>query len=178
MLDINYVRANLDDVRKRLEDRGFPPDALNRFSELDERRRAMIRNRDEMNAKRNSESQEIGKLMKAGRKEEAESRRAAVRELGEKIAATEAGLAGVEAELTDLMTGIPNIAHESVPVGADETANQEIRRWGTPRELGFEPRDHVELATRLGILDLDRASKISGARFAILSGAGARLERA
>jgi seryl-tRNA synthetase len=178
MLDMNYVRANLDDVRKRLEDRGFPPDALNRFSELDERRRVLIRNRDELNAKRNSESQEIGNLMKAGRKEEAETRRAAVRELGEKIAAIEAELAGVEADLTDLMTGIPNIAHESVPVGADETANQEVRRWGAPRELGFEPCDHVELATRLGILDLERASKISGARFAILSGAGARLERA
>jgi seryl-tRNA synthetase len=178
MLDINYVRANLDAVRKKLEDRGFPPATLDRFSELDERRRSLVRSRDEMNAKRNSESHEIGKLMKAGRKEEAESRRAEVRDLGEQITATEAELAGFEAELSDLMTGVPNLAHDSVPVGADESANQEIKRWGAPREFDFEPRDHVGLAASLGILDLERAAKIAGARFAILKGAGARLERA
>jgi seryl-tRNA synthetase len=178
MLDINYVRSNLDAVRKKLEDRGFPIGVLDRFSELDERRRALIRNRDELNAKRNSESQEIGKLMKAGLREEAESRRAAVRSLGEEIAAAESELSGVESELADLMRGVPNIAHDSVPVGKDESANQEVKRWGTPREFDFEPRDHVDLAVRLGILDLERAAKIAGARFAILSGAGARLERA
>ncbi|HWP43855.1 MAG TPA: serine--tRNA ligase [Blastocatellia bacterium] len=165
-------------VRKRLADRGFPAAALDRFSELDERRRSLIRNRDELNAKRNSESQEIGKLMKAGLKEEAESRRAAVREIGEKIAEAESELAGVESELSDLMTGVPNLPHESVPVGPNESANQEVSRWGAPREFDFEPRDHVELASRLGLLDLERAAKIAGARFAILSGLGARLERA
>jgi seryl-tRNA synthetase len=178
MLDINFVRANLDHVRARLAERGFPLETLDRFTELDERRRALINKRDELNATRNRESHEIGKLMKSGRKEEADARRAAVREIGDQIAAAEAELATVENELNELMTGLPNLPHESVPVGADESANQEVRRWGTPPEFDFEPQDHLDLGARLGILDMERAAKISGARFAILTGAGARLERA
>jgi seryl-tRNA synthetase len=131
-----------------------------------------------LNATRNRESQEIGKLMKAGQKDEAESRRGAVRDVGDQISATEAELQAVEGELNEIMTGLPNLPHESVPVGADESANLEVRRWGTPREFDFEPLDHLDLGARLGILDMERAAKISGARFAILTGAGARLERA
>ncbi|MEK6287070.1 MAG: serine--tRNA ligase [Acidobacteriota bacterium] len=178
MLDINFVRTNLDIARKKLELRGVPPNALDQFSELDERRRALIRERDELNATRNRESQEIGTLVKAGRKDEAESRRAAVRELGDRISATEAELSAVETDLTNLMVTLPNLPHESVPAGADEAANQEIKRWGTPPAFDFEPLDHVDLGTSLGILDLERAAKISGARFSILTGKGARLERA
>jgi seryl-tRNA synthetase len=178
MLDINFVRANFDQVRKKLEGRGFPLDTLDRFNELDERRRALVGRRDDLNATRNRESQEIGKLMKAGTKEEAESRRAAVREIGDQIAATEAELSTFEEDLNNLLVGIPNLPHDSVPVGADESANQEIKRWGTPPAFDFEARDHVDLAAGLGILDLERAAKISGARFSILTGAGARLERA
>jgi seryl-tRNA synthetase len=178
MLDINFVRANLDLVRSKLEQRGFPRDALDRFNELDERRRALTRERDDLNATRNSESQEIGKLMKTGQKDEAESRRLAVRELGERIADVEGQLKTAEADLTGSMVTIPNLSHESVPVGKDESANQEIKRWGAPPSFDFEPRDHVDLGVALGILDLERATKISGARFAILTGIGARLERA
>ena len=178
MLDINFVRANLDLVRSKLAQRGFPHDVLDRFTELDERRRALITKRDELNATRNRESQEIGKLMKAGQKDEANARRGAVREVGDQIAATEAELAKIEDGLNELMTGLPNLPHESAPVGADESANQEIKRWGTPPEFNFEPLDHLDLGMRLGILDMERAAKISGARFAILTGAGARLERA
>ncbi|MCI0489650.1 MAG: serine--tRNA ligase [Blastocatellia bacterium] len=178
MLDINFVRANIDLTRKKLDERGFPLDAFDRFTELDERRRSLIARRDDLNATRNRASQEIGKLMKAGRKEEAESRRAAVREVGDHIAATEAELAGVEGDLNELMSALPNLPHDSVPVGADESANLEVKRWGVPPAFDFEPRDHVELGTALGILDLERAAKIAGARFAILAGAGARLERA
>ena len=178
MLDINFVRANLDLVRRKLEQRGFPLDALDRFNELDERRRALIRERDDLNATRNRESQEIGKLMKGGQKDEAESRRLAVRELGERIAEAEAQLNAVETDLTGLMVTVPNLPHDSAPVGLDESANQEITRWGTPPSFDFEPRDHVDLGVALGILDLERAAKISGARFAILTGLGARLERA
>jgi seryl-tRNA synthetase len=178
MLDVNFVRANLDLVRTRLEQRGFPLDTLDRFTELDERRRQLVRQRDELNAQRNRESQEIGKLMKAGQKDEAESRRAAVRDIGDQIAATEAELGTVESELNNLMVTIPNLPDDSVPVGRDESANQEIKRWGTPPPFDFTPRDHVDLATGLGLLDLERAAKISGARFAILTGVGARLERA
>jgi seryl-tRNA synthetase len=178
MLDINFVRANFDLVRKKLAERGFPLEALGRFTELDESRRALVRQRDELNATRNRESQEIGKLMKAGRKDEAESRRAAVREIGDQIAAAEAELSTVEEELNNLLATIPNLPNDSVPVGADESANQEIKRWGEPPAFNFEPRDHVDLGARLGILDLERAAKISGARFSILTGVGARLERA
>jgi seryl-tRNA synthetase len=178
MLDINFVRANLDITRKKLEQRAFPLNVLDRFNELDERRRALIHERDELNATRNRESQGIGTLMKAGKKDEAESRRAAVRELGDRIAAIEAELTTVETDLTNLMVTLPNLPHESVPVGSDETANQEIKRWGAPPVFDFEPLDHVDLGTSLGILDLERAAKISGARFSILTGKGARLERA
>jgi seryl-tRNA synthetase len=178
MLDINFVRTNLEMVRGKLEQRGFPLDALDRFNDLDERRRALIRERDELNATRNRESQEIGDLMKAGQRDELESRRAAVRELGDRIAGVEAELKKFETDLTGLLMAVPNVPHETVPPGRDESANEEIRRWGTPPVFDFEPRDHVDLGNALGILDLERAAKISGARFAILTGAGARLERA
>jgi seryl-tRNA synthetase len=178
MLDINFVRANLELVKQKLQQRGFPLDALDRFNELDERRRALIRERDDLNATRNRESQEIGKLMKAGQKEEAEARRAAVREVGDQIATAEKELNEIESELNNLMVTLPNLPHDSVPEGKDESANEEVRRWGTPPAFDFEPRDHVDIATRLGLLDLERAAKITGARFAILMGAGARLERA
>jgi len=178
MLDVNFVRNNLDLVRARLEQRGFPLETLDRFSELDERRRALVRERDELNATRNRESHEIGQLMKAGQKNEVESRRAAVREIGDRIAAAEAEVKQVETDLNHLMVALPNLPHESVPVGPDESANQEIARRGVPPSFDFEPRDHVDLAVALGILDLERAAKISGTRFAILTGQGARLERA
>ncbi|HVF92256.1 MAG TPA: serine--tRNA ligase [Blastocatellia bacterium] len=178
MLDINFVRENFDHVRRKLGGRGFPMEALDRFTELDERRRSLVRERDDLNATRNRESQEIGNLMKEGRKDEAESRRAAVRELGERISETEALLSAIEAELNALMASVPNIPHESVPAGADESANEEVKRWGEPRAFDFEPRDHVDLGVGLGILDQERATKIAGSRFSILAGAGARLERA
>ena len=127
---------------------------------------------------RNRESQEIGALMKAGKKDDAESRRQEVRRIGEEIAERETALNAIKNVLNDLMIGLPNLPHDSVPVGQDESANEEITRWGTPRVFDFEPRDHVDLGTALGILDLERAAKISGARFAILTGLGARLERA
>ncbi len=178
MLDVNFVRAELEQVRRKLEARGFPLAELDKFDALDNSRRWLISRRDELNATRNRESQEIGKLMKAGQKGDAESRRAAVRELGDEIAATEAELNSIETELNSLMVTLPNLPHETVPVGADESANREVRRRGTPPQFSFEPRDHVEIATRLGILDQERATKITGARFSILLGAGARLERA
>jgi seryl-tRNA synthetase len=178
MLDVNFVRANFDLVRKKLGDRGFPPDALDRFGELDTKRRALIGERDGLNADRNRESQEIGKLMKQGRRGEAESRRAAVREIGDRISAAETELAAIETDLNALMVTVPNLPHSDVPVGFDESANVEVRRSGEPREFSFEPQDHVEIGVRLGILNLEAAAKISGSRFAILTGAGARLERA
>ena len=178
MLDINFVRDNLDLVTTKLQTRGFSTEVLDRFSHLEAERRSNIRKVDELKAVRNRESQEIGALMKAGKKDDAESRRQEVRRIGEEIAERETALNAIKNVLNDLMIGLPNLPHDSVPVGQDESANEEITRWGTPPVFDFEPRDHVDLGTALGILDLERAAKISGARFAILTGLGARLERA
>jgi seryl-tRNA synthetase len=178
MLDINFVRDNFDTVIEKLQSRGFPTEVLEDFTKLETDRRANIRKVDDLKALRNRESQEIGALMKSGQKELAESRRLQVRQIGEEISEREAALNAIKEELNNLMVGVPNLPHETVPVGPDESANVEIKRWGTPPVFAYEPRDHVDLGTALGILDLERAAKISGARFAILTGLGARLERA
>lgn len=178
MLDINFVRDNYELVMTKLRTRGFSTEALDRFSQLETERRSNIRKLDDLKGVRNRESQEIGALMKAGQKESAESRRLEVRRIGEEIAEREAELNAIKDDLNNLMVGLPNLPHDSVPAGLDESANEEIKRWGAPRVFDFEPRDHVDLGTALGILDLERAAKISGARFVILRGLGARLERA
>ncbi|CDM66880.1 serine--tRNA ligase [Pyrinomonas methylaliphatogenes] len=178
MLDLHFVRENLDRVRAALEARRFPTEALDRFAELDAERRRVIAESDRLNAERNAASREIGALMKEGRREEASSRRAAVAQLKERIAELERARDEAERKMQELLATLPNLPHASVPIGPDASANVEVRRWGTPRAFDFTPRDHVELGTRLGILDLERAAKIAGARFAILHGAGARLERA
>ena len=178
MHDVNFLRTNLEAVRAKLGQRNFPLAALDSFVVLDERRRTLIRESEDLKAARNRESQEIGKLMKAGQKEEAEKRGAVVRKMGERMPAIEADLAAVENELNGLLATLPNLPHESVPVGNDESANQVVKRWGEPLQFAFPPRDHVDVATNLGILDLERAAKITGARFSLLTGVGARLERA
>ncbi|HEV2864789.1 MAG TPA: serine--tRNA ligase [Pyrinomonadaceae bacterium] len=178
MLDLNYVRANLDRVRAALGARGFPEAALERFEALDAERRQVIAESDRLNGERNSASREIGALMKEGRKEEAEARRREVGELKERIAELDRAREEAERGMQELLATVPNVPHESVPVGPDEAANREERRWGDAPRFDFEPEDHVDLGTRLGILDLERAAKIASARFAILRGAGARLERA
>jgi seryl-tRNA synthetase len=178
MLDLNFVRDNLDRVRAALEARSFPTAALDDFARADSERRRVIAESDQLNAERNAASREIGTLMKEGKRDEADARRRAVGELKERIAGLDRARDDAEARMRELLSTLPNIPHESVPEGIDETANREERRWGQAPEFDFEPKDHVELGTGLGILDFDRASKIAGARFAILNGAGARLSRA
>src|SRR5438876_5994424 len=178
MLDLNYVRENLEKVRAGLQTRGDAPAALDDFVEADAERRRIIAESDTLNATRNTASREIGALMKAGKRDEAEARRKEVNELKERIAELDRQRDQAETRMHDLISTLPNIPHESVPVGKDESANVEIRRWGTKPEFDFEPKDHVDLGTALGILDLERAAKIASARFAILNGAGARLSRA
>ena len=178
MLDLNYVRENLDRVRAALAARGMPATALDDFAQADAERRRVIAESDQLNAERNSSSREIGALMKEGKREEADGRRKAVGELKDRIAELDQKRMRAEVRMLRLLSTLPNIPHESVPVGKDESANAEIRRWGTKPEFDFAPKDHVDLGTALGILDLERATKIAGARFAILNGAGARLERA
>ncbi len=178
MLDLNYVRENLDKVREALTARGADTSALDDFARADEERRHTIAESDQLNAQRNASSREIGGLMKEGRKDEAEARRAEVSGLKDRIAELDGLRAQTEERMHELLSTLPNIPHSSVPVGTDESANVEVRRWGTKPEFSFEPKDHVDLGTALGILDLERATKIAAARFAILNGAGARLERA
>lgn len=178
MLDLNYVRENLEGVRAALDKRGMPSAALDDFAQADADRRRVIADSDQLNAERNTASREIGGLMKDGQREAADARRKAVNELKDRIAELDQKREQAEAHMRELLSALPNIPHESVPVGLDESANVEVRRWGSKPEFGFEPKDHVDLGTALGILDLERATKITGARFAILNGAGARLERA
>ena len=178
MLDLNYVRDNFEAVRAGLAKRGAVAAALDDFAQADEERRRTIAESDRLNAERNASSREIGSLMKEGKREEADARRQAVGDLKQRIAELDQKRDETEARMRELLSTLPNVPHESVPVGTDESANVEIRRWGTKPEFDFEPKDHVDLGTALGILDLERATKITGARFAILNGAGARLERA
>jgi seryl-tRNA synthetase len=178
MLDLNYVRENIDKVRAALDARRFDTTALDDFARNDEERRRVIAESDQLNAQRNASSREIGALMKEGKKDEADARRAEVGTLKERIAELDQRRDDAETRMRELLSTLPNIPHGSVPVGADESANTEVRRWGQPPEFDFEPKDHVDLGSALGILDLERATKIAAARFAILNGAGARLERA
>jgi seryl-tRNA synthetase len=178
MLDLNFVRDNLERVRAALEARHAPVAALEDFARMDAERRRVIAQSDELNAQRNTASRTIGALMKEGRREEAEAQRQEVGQLKERIAELDAVRDEAEAGMKTLLSTLPNLPHESVPVGADESDNVEARRWGAPPAFDFEPKDHVDLGASLRILDLERATKIAGARFAILRGAGAQLERA
>ena len=178
MLDLNYVRENFERVRAALKARGFPAAALDDFGLADAERRRLIAETDQLNAQRNSSSREIGILIKEGKREEADARRHEVNQLKERMAELDGARDEAEARMRELLTTVPNIPHESVPQGKDESDNVEVRRWGAPPEFNFAVKDHVDLGTALGILDLERASKIAAARFAILNGAGARLERA
>jgi len=178
MLDLNYVRENLDNVRTALQSRGADARVLDEFANADAERKRVIAESDSLNAQRNAASREIGGLMKEGKKDEAESRRREVGELKDRIAELDQKRAAAETKMDELLSTLPNVPHASVPIGKSEEDNVEIRRWGNAPSFDFEPKDHVDLGTALGILDLERAAKISAARFAILNGAGARLERA
>jgi seryl-tRNA synthetase len=178
MLDLNYVRENLDKVRAALQARGSDVTALDDFAAADAERKRVIAESDALNAQRNAASREIGALIKEGRKDEAETRRREVGELKDRIAELDQQRASAESKINELLSTLPNLPHESVPIGESEAENVEIRRWGNAPAFDFEPKDHVDLGAALGILDLERATKIASSRFAILNGAGARLERA
>ncbi|NNE97557.1 MAG: serine--tRNA ligase [Pyrinomonadaceae bacterium] len=178
MLDLHFVRENLEKVKAAFEKRHFETDALETFVILDKERRVVIGESDEINAKRNASSKEIGALMQAGKKDDAEAKKAEVAGLKQKQQELEQKRNDVDAKMNELLAGLPNIPAEDVPEGTDESDNIEVSKWGEPREFDFEIKDHVDLGEELGILDMERAAKIAGARFAILNGAGAKLERA
>lgn len=178
MLDLQFVRENLETVRTALNNRNFSTELLDKFADLDVERRRIISESDKINQLRNSSSNEIGALMKAGKREEAEAKKAEVAGLKAQQAELDKQRDEAESAMKDLLSQLPNIPDAACPIGKDESANVEVRRWGTPKEFDFEVKDHVDLGENLGILDQERAAKIAGSRFAILNGAGARLERA
>ncbi len=175
MHDLAWFRANLEQAATRLKTRGFDLD-LEQFQALDAERRAALTEAERLRAFRNAESAEISLLRKAG--EDTTERQGKVRECGERIATLDEEAKRCEESFRELLVGIPNLPHDSVPEGAGEQDNVEVRRWGTPPEFAFEPKAHWDLGPELGILDLERAAKIAGARFAVYWGLGARLERA
>ncbi|HTB12192.1 MAG TPA: serine--tRNA ligase [Bryobacteraceae bacterium] len=175
MHDLSAFRTNLDAIAARLADRPFTLDVAS-FRALDEQRRAALTQSETLKAQKNAESQEIGKLRKAG--QDASARQEAVREMGEKISALEEQAKQLDEQFRELLAGVPNLPHESVPVGKSAADNLEVRRVGTPPRFDFTPKPHWDLGPELGILDFERAAKITGARFAVYWGLGAKLERA
>ncbi len=177
MLDLNFVRDNLALVEEKLRQRGMnPAEALKDFVAIDAERRQAITAAETLQARRNRASDEIAKLKKSS--QDASAQINETKELREQIAESEKKAAAQEARLRDILTSIPNLPHPSVPVGKGEGDNVEARRWGTPPHFDFKPKPHWELGEHLGILDLERAAKITGARFAVYWALGARLERA
>ena len=175
MLDLKFVRANPDIVIEALAKRGGKI-SLDSFLSLEEERRSILAEVEEKKARRNSVSKEIGKMKQAG--QDASSIMSEMRQLGDEISAMDNRLKEVETSLIDTLMAIPNIPHPSVPVGKDDSENQELRKWAEPTKFAFEPLNHWDIGVNLDILDFERAAKISGARFTVYKGLGARLERA
>ena len=175
MHDLSFFRNNLEQLRERLAARGYQLD-VRAFQDLDRRRRQCVTETEELKAERNQATAEIGKLRKQG--EDTAERQQQVRAMADRIAQLDSQVTQLDAEFRDFLAGIPNVPGAGVPVGKSDQDNVEIKRWGVPREFNFAPKPHWDLGQELGILDLERAAKIAGARFAVYWGMGARLERA
>jgi seryl-tRNA synthetase len=177
MLDLAFVRDNLPLIEQMMRQRGLDPgDIIGRFGELDARRRKAITEAENLKAKRNRASEQIAQLKK--NKQDATGLIEETKTLREQIQEQEKVAEQLDAELRGLLVGIPNVPHPSVPVGSTAEDNKEVRRWGEPPKFDFAPKPHWELGEALGILDLERAAKLTGARFAVYWDLGAKLERA
>jgi seryl-tRNA synthetase len=177
MLDLNFVRDNLPLVEEKLRLRGMDPgEVLKDFQEVDTQRRHAISEAEITKARRNRASEEIAKLKKSG--QDATVQMSETKQLREQIQQLEKVAAELEARVLEILAGIPNLPHQSVPAGKTTEDNLEVRRWGAPPKFDFKPKPHWELGEQLGILDLKRATKLSGARFAVYWDLGAKLERA
>ncbi|MGA3316088.1 MAG: serine--tRNA ligase [Candidatus Korobacteraceae bacterium] len=177
MLDLGFVRDHLPLVEEKLRQRGMNPDGvLEDFHAIDVERRAAITKSETLKAQRNKATEEIAKLKKD--KLDATALINETKELREKISEAEKAAEEADARLRNILTGIPNLPDDSVPVGKSEADNVEVRRWGTPPQFEFTPKPHWELGEELGVLDLARAAKLAGARFAVYWDMGAKLERA
>ncbi len=177
MLDLSFVRDNLPLVEEKLRQRGMrPAEVLKDFAQVDAQRRQAITSAETMKAQRNRATEEIAKLKKSG--QDAAGLIAETKELREQVEELGKAAEEYETRLQQILVGIPNIPHPSVPVGKTADDNVEVRRWGTPPKFDFNPKPHWEIGEQLGVLDLERAAKLSGARFAVYWDLGARLERA
>ncbi|NAZ23095.1 MAG: serine--tRNA ligase [Thermocrinis sp.] len=177
MLDIELLRKNPEFVKERLRLRREDyPRLVDEALRLDEERRSILKDLEALRAERNALSKEIGKRKSIG--EQTAELEGKVKEIKEKIEGLEDQLSKVEEQLKGVMLSIPNIPHQSVPVGKDETENVEVRRWGVPRDFDFEPKAHYEIGEALGILDFERGASLAGSRFTVMWGWGAKLERA
>ena len=175
MLDLGFVRNNLSLVREKMRDRGATG-ILGDFEALDAERRRLLSDTEALKAQKNTVSGQIAVLKK--QKQDASALITEMKEVGQQILLLDEQAKAADEKLRDLLRRVPNIPHETVPVGRDSKDNQEIRRWGVPRKFDFEPKAHWDLGPALGILDFERAAKIAGARFAVYYGVGAKLERA
>ncbi|MDE1549130.1 serine--tRNA ligase [Jeotgalibaca caeni] len=176
MLDVKKIREEYEATAEKLLIRGVKQEELEAFKQLDEERREKIVETENLKQYRNQVSQEIAALKR--NKENADEKIAEMKKVGDQIKQLDADLAEIEEKTTYIATRLPNLPHESVPVGADEDDNVEVRKWGEPRAFDFEPKAHYEVAEALGILDFERAAKVTGSRFVFYKGLGARLERA
>lgn len=176
MLDIKRIRDDFENVKKAVESRGKGDYNIGRTIELDDKRRALLAEVEALKAEQNKASKEIPKMKKAG--EDTTALMAEMKELSTRIAGLDEQVKAVQTELRDVLLGIPNTPNPDDPIGLDDSDNVEIRKWGEPRKFDFEFKPHWDLGTDLGILDFDRAAKLSGARFTVYKGAGAKLERA
>lgn len=176
MLDLKRIRTDFETVAQKLATRGVSEDSLNHLKELDEKRRQLLVSSEELKAERNLSSAAIAQAKR--NKEDASQQIAEMQKMSADIKAIDAELAEIDEKVTEIITILPNTPHDSVPVGADEDDNVEIRRWGTPREFDFEIKAHWDLGEDLDILDWERGAKVTGARFLFYKNLGARLERA
>ncbi len=176
MLDIKVLRANFAEVKEKLQHRGEDLTDLGKFEDLDQRRRDLIVEAEQLKSKRNEVSQQVAALKRE--KADTDHLIAEMREVGDKIKMLDDELRSVEEVLDLLLLSIPNIPHESVPIGESEDDNVEIKKWGNVRDFEFEAKPHWDVADYLGILDFERAGKVTGSRFVFYKGLGARLERA
>ena len=176
MLDIKRIREDFDNVKKAVESRGKGDYNIGHAIELDDRRRDLLKpSRGSQELKQNRDSKQIPKMKKAG--EDTTELMAEMKKLSDNISALDEQVKAVQTELRELLLGIPNTPNPESPVGKDDSDNVEIRKWGEPRTFDFEHRAHWDIGTDLNILDFDRAAKLSGARFTVYKGLGARLER-
>ena len=176
MIDIKLLRDNFDATAEKYASRGVAKDELEKLIDLDGQRREVISQTETLKAERNAVSDEIGLLRR--NKENADDKIARMKEVGEEILVLDEKLAKLDEQVTYIMDRLPNLPHDSVPVGADEDDNVEVRRWSQASEFDFQPKAHYEIGEELGILDFERGAKVSGARFLYYRGLGARLERA